>query len=55
MLTPQEKTILPQVLKALGESKISFNKELTQFLPKSHWPIIKDFPSVFEREIQKFI
>lgn len=54
LLPPQEKTILPQVLKTLRESKISFNKELAQFLPRSHWPIIKDFKSILEREIQKF-
>lgn len=55
MLPPQEKNILPQILHALEESKISFDKELAQFLPKSHWPIIKHFQSVLEREIQKFI
>ena len=55
MMPPQEKTILPQVLKALGESKISFDKELAQFLPRSHWALLKDFQSVLEREIQKFI
>jgi len=55
MLPPQEKKVLPQILKSLGESNISFEKELTQFLPKSHWPIIKDFPSALKREIQKFI
>lgn len=55
MLPPQEKNILPQILKVLRKSKISFDKELAQFLPRSQWPIIKDFQSVLEREIQKFI
>lgn len=55
MLPPQEKTILPRVLKALSESKISFERELEQFLPKSHWAMIKGFKSALEREIQKCI
>lgn len=55
MLPAHTKNILPQVLKALKDSNISFSKELTQFLPKSQWPIIKDFQSVLKQEIQKFI
>jgi len=55
MFPPQEKVVVPQILKALEESHISFDKELTQFLPKSHWKVIKDFQSILKREIQKFI
>ena len=55
ILLPQEKNILPKVLKLLHQSKTSFNKELEQFLPRSQWAILKDFKSVLEREITKYI
>lgn len=52
---PKEKNIFPQVLKALKESPINFEGELKQFLPKTHWAIIKSFKQTLEKEIQKFI
>lgn len=55
MLPPQEKMILPEALKALTQSKISFDRELEQYLPRSQWAIIKDFRSVLEREIHRYI
>lgn len=55
LLPPQEKSILPQTLTALNQTNISFKKELEQFLPRSHWVIIRDFKSVLEKEIRKFI
>lgn len=55
LLPPQEKEILPKILKKLTESRLSWGRELEQFLPKSHWIIVKNFKSTLEREIQKFI
>lgn len=55
LLPPRKKNILPKILKTIKESKISFEKELKQFLPKSHWAIIKNFKSALGREIQKYI
>lgn len=55
MLPPEKKNILPQALKALKESDINFEAELKQFLPKTHWMIIKDFKTTLEREITRTI
>lgn len=54
LLPPEEKKVLPQVEKALAEAKISFKKELEQFLPRSHWALIKDFKTVLKNEIVKY-
>jgi hypothetical protein len=51
---PQSKEILPQVLTALKETAINFDAELRQFLPKSHWAIIRDFKANLERELERF-
>lgn len=53
MLLPQKKSILPQVLEELRRTKINFGVELKQYLPKSHWMIIKDFKKTLEREINR--
>jgi predicted nucleotidyltransferase component of viral defense system len=50
---PQKKTVVPQTLKALKESKINFEAELKQFLPKSQWLIIRDFKATLERELKR--
>lgn len=55
LLPPHEKSILPKVLKSLKSLNISFEKELENFLPKSHWAMIKDFKSALIGEIQKFV
>lgn len=47
-------SVYPEVLAALGSSKIDFEVELKQFLPKSHWLIIKDFKATLEREIGRY-
>lgn len=52
---PDKKVVLPKILTALRSSKINFEVELKQFLPKSHWAIIKDFRENLEREIKRFI
>lgn len=48
-------TIFKEVLIALRSSDINFEVELKQFLPKSHWMIVKDFKNTLKREIQRFI
>lgn len=55
LLPPAERSILPQALQSLKESDINFEGELKQFLPKSHWAIIRDFNNTLAREIERFI
>ncbi|MCL5676058.1 MAG: nucleotidyl transferase AbiEii/AbiGii toxin family protein [Patescibacteria group bacterium] len=55
LLPPAQKKVLGQVLKVLSASNISFAKELQQFLPRSHWPVIKDFKHSLKREIERYI
>ena len=50
-----KKTILTEALKALRSSKVNFEVELKQFLPKSHWAIIRNFKASLEAEIKRFI
>ena len=54
LLPPQDKDILFQVLDVLKTTNLNFEHELKQFLPKSHWPLLKDFREVLGREIQRF-
>ncbi len=55
LLAQKEKKVLKQTLRVLQDSKINFDLELKQFLPKSQWLIIKDFKTILEREIERFI
>lgn len=55
LLPAQKKDVLPQILKVLQSANINFEKELKQFLPKSHWLIIRDFKNILEREIKRLI
>lgn len=52
---PNKKTVLAKALITLRASKINFDVELKQFLPKSHWIIIKDFKQTLKREIARNI
>lgn len=52
---PDKKTILLQVLTALNSANINFEIELKQFLPKSHWAIIRDFKKTLEQELKRVI
>jgi len=54
LLPPQKKSILPQVLAALRQADINFENELKEFLPKTHWVIIRDFKKTLEREINRY-
>lgn len=55
LLSAEEKKILPKALEALKSTSINFSQELKEFLPKSHWLIIRDFPATLEREIKRFV
>lgn len=55
LLSAAKKQVLPEVLKVLHGAEINFEKELKQFLPKTHWPVIRNFEQVLEKEIQRFI
>lgn len=55
LLPPEEKGILARVSDVIPEIKINFEKELKEFLPRSHWAIIRDFPQALEREIERFV
>jgi len=53
--------IADHVLKSLAtkfqttELRIDFQRELKEFLPRSHWAIMRDFPAPLEREIARFL
>lgn len=53
LLAPAQKNVLPDVLKNLEKTNIDFEAELKQFLPKSHWPIIRDFRLSLQGEIKR--
>lgn len=55
LLPPEERKILPEALVVLQQAELSFESELKEFLPRSHWAVIKDLPAVLEREIGRFI
>ncbi len=52
---PHKKDLFRELLKTLKNSNINFENELKQFLPKSHWEIIRDFKTTLEKEINRFI
>lgn len=55
LLPAKERRILPQALKTLQYSHIDFEKELKQFLPKSHWALIRTFRTTLERELERYV
>ncbi len=50
-----KKDVLAKVKKVLKDSQINFEGELKQFLPKSHWAIIRNFKTSLEREIEQHV
>lgn len=54
LLSAQKKNVLPQALHLLKESDLNFEGELKQFLPKTHWTIIRDFKNTLAREINRY-
>jgi len=55
LIQKDEKKMLNKAKEKLAATKINFNQELKQFLPKSHWPIIRDFCHSLEQEIERFV
>lgn len=55
LLPPEERGALAKVPEILKKTRINFRAELRQFLPQSHWPIIKELPKALEREIRRFL
>lgn len=55
LLPTKERRVLPQVLQVIQRSQIDFEKELKQFLPKSHWALIRSFRTTLEREIERYV
>lgn len=53
LLPVKEKSILTEVLPLLKKTNIQFEQELKIFLPKSHWPVIRNFKQTLEREVQR--
>ena len=53
MLHPAQKNLLPEILAKLKRTKMDFKKELKEFLPRSHRPIINDFKNILITEIEK--
>lgn len=53
LLPASKKGVLPEVLRALKSTNINFAQGLKQFMPKTHWAIIRDFKNILEREIQR--
>lgn len=53
---PQKNEVMPKIIEVLKKTNdIDFEKELKEFLPKSHWAIIKDFRATLKREINRFV
>ena len=52
LLPVEAKSILVEILDVLEKTDIDFEKELKQFLPKSHWQIIRDFKNNLEKELR---
>jgi predicted nucleotidyltransferase component of viral defense system len=50
----EDKEMLAQVTSQLSVSSINFERELKLFLPKSHWPIIRDFRKNLMQELERF-
>lgn len=55
LLPSAQKSVLHQVSPLLAKSQLNFATELKLFLPKSHWPIIKDFKTTLNAEIGKHV
>lgn len=55
LLPAKEKKVLLQVAKTLQQSHLNFEKELKEFLPKSHWALIRTFRTTLERELERYV
>lgn len=55
LLPTKERSVLSEALKTLQHSHVNFEQELKQFLPKSHWALIRSFRTTLEREIERYV
>ena len=55
LLSVKQRKVLLHVYKLLSKKTIRFEAELKQFLPKSHWVMIKDFKKTLQKEIDRFV
>ncbi len=55
LLPVPRRDVLIQVMETLRQSRIDFERELKDLLPRSHWAIIRGFPTTLEREIARFL
>lgn len=53
LIPTEEKKVLPKVLNLSKKTTIRFENELKNFLPKSHWSVIKNFKQTLDSEIQR--
>jgi len=54
MLSPKQKDVLPQILLKLKRTKTDFKKDLKNFLPRSHYSILKNFKNNLIKEIEAY-
>jgi len=55
LITNEQKQLLSKVKDKLASTQINFELELKQFLPKSHWLVIRNFKNNLMREIERFL
>lgn len=55
LISQEKRDLLEKALNILKTVDMNFEKELKQFLPKTHFAIIKDFKSTLRQEIERFI
>lgn len=53
VLPAGEKHVLKEVLVTIMKSRLNFEKELGQFLPRSHWSVIRNFKQLLEVEMKR--
>lgn len=52
MFHDEEKYKFKEILNKIKGTEISFRMELEEFLPKSHWMLLKDFKKTLEKELE---
>lgn len=55
LISQEQKKLFSQARAKLSSNHINFELELKQFLPKSYWPIIKDFKKSLGQEMSRFV
>jgi len=55
LINLQQKELFRPIIHKLDSVNLNFETELKQFLPKSYWPVIRDFKTSLKREISRFI